>query len=160
MSSPPPTAPTKRRRESSGRRRADRQRTTYLLQFPPAQRPPHITPTTDEHRLALSEFCARTLAPIVEAWEPPHHPHEARRRLTAWTHDVGCQIEASSRKSVIAPALGAVWPLMILEVNRWMLGHWSTRASLAELLWRLEVSPHAIAAADWLWTIGDRETSA
>jgi hypothetical protein len=126
-----------------------------LLQFPPACRPPHIPPSTDEHRLALSEFAARTLAPLVEAWPPPHRPTEARRRLTSWTYDLGSAIEDSSRRGVLVDAMQDAWPMVIAEVNVWMQGRWSTRTSLAEWLWRLEVSPHAIAAADWLWTIGE-----
>ena len=49
--------------------------------------------------------------------------------------------------------------MTIMEINVWASGRWSTRTSLAEWLWRLEISPHAISAADWLWTIGAQESN-
>ena len=155
---PQPSTQTQRQPSSAARRAAKTCPTTYLLQFPPAVRPAHIIASTDRNRLRVSEFAARTLAPIVEAWPPPHHPYEARRRLTAWTFDLGVEIANSSRcTDTLIPALQEAWTLTLLEINRWTAGHWSTRSSLAEFLWRLEVSPHAITAADWLWTLGDAQ---
>jgi hypothetical protein len=152
--------PLETTRPSSAQRQALRRTaTTFLLQFPPAARPAHIPPSTDEHRLAISEIAAWTLAPLVEDWPQPHTPQEARRRLTNWTFELAVAVDDSSRREVLIPAVVEAWPMTIMEINVWASGRWSTRTSLAEWLWRLEISPHAISAADWLWTIGAQESN-
>lgn len=67
---------------------------------------------------------------------------------------MGETIRDSSRQEVINDALSNAPEQLVPDMNTWLCGRWSTRPSLAQLLWRCDLNPCAISAALWLYDKG------
>ena len=107
--------------------------------------------------MVLAAWVLRSLSRLAGTPTAQLQPWAVRVWLERWGSDLGQELQENSRGAVCVVALSEAGAEAIEEMNAWLAGRWSTRESLAEILWRLEVSPHAISAADWLWEIGDSD---
>lgn len=126
--------------------------------FPPVQRPEHLLPG-DAKSQWLCWPASELMAPYVApAWQPPYDPLTARRHLVAWFRSLSDLLNESSRGLHSLMRLADPNDNLVDAMQAWLDGQWSSRSSLIELLWRLELGERTIGAALWLHRIGDDGT--
>jgi hypothetical protein len=127
--------------------------------FPPVGRPGHIPMTVDTKAQWLcwpaGELLAKYVPPI---WVPPFTPRGARRNLLRWCQELSDLIYDASRGTHSLQRLVEAADAHVDAMQDWLDGQWSTRESLIELLWRLELGERTIGAALWLHRIADDGT--
>jgi hypothetical protein len=133
----------------------------HVAHFPPIRRPRNIPATDDLRRLSLAGQAGAELDPLIPPqWIGPYSPREARRRLLAWTHALGCLVAESSGQALHEQVLGNAEPAILLGMNRWLTGHWSSYDALIEACWRAEVGGRVASAVHWLYCTGSAPEAA
>jgi hypothetical protein len=129
--------------------------------FPPVSRPEHLPHRCDAKCQWLcwpaGELMSRHVPPV---WKPPYCPADARRHLLTWFQQISELIEDSTSRgqhSLVQLGAGAN-DAQIDAMQAWLDGRWSTRSSLIDLVWRLELGERTIGAALWLHRVGDEGT--
>ena len=125
-----------------------------LSAFTPLLRPLHVTRIVDHRLMHLVDALTPTLVRLAKAPPSSRQGWAFRMALSNATGALGLVLGEETNGMDAYAVIGCSDPPVLEAIYEWLTGRWSTRASLLELMWRLDARPQAIAAADWAWQIG------